>query len=55
MKVKTESVGNEEFSGFQPTMWWFLTDNSEYIKAKSMNRNVLATVLWIEFKVNIIE
>ena len=44
MKDETPGVAVEEFVGLKPKMYSFLVDNSEHNKAKSVNRNVVATI-----------
>ena len=45
MKNEAASVTIEEFVGLKPKMYSYLVNgNSEYKKAKGVNRNVVATV-----------
>ena len=70
MKDETGGIAIEEFLGLKPKINLFLVDNSQYKKAKGVNRNNVATVShneykdalwknkdtqWIEFKVKTIE
>ena len=48
MKDKTESVGIEESFGVK--LWSFLVDNNEHTEAKSINKNVVATISRSEYK-----
>ena len=50
MKYEKGGVANKEFVGFKWKMYSFLVhDNSEHKKAKSMNKNVLATIIHNEY------
>ena len=45
MKDETGSITNQEFVGLKPNMYSYLVnDNSEYRRAKGMNKNVVATI-----------
>ena len=45
MKGETSAVAIKEFVGLKPKINFFLVDdNSEHKKAKSMNKNVVATI-----------
>ena len=50
MNNETEDVAIEEFVGLKPKMYSFLVDRSEHKKAKSVNRNVVATISHNEYK-----
>ena len=50
MKDKTGGIAIEEFVGLKPKVYWFLVGNSEHKKAKSVSRNVVATVIHNECK-----
>ena len=51
MKHETSNVATEKFVGLKPKMYWFLVDsNSENKKAKDVNRNVVATRNYNEYK-----
>ena len=51
MKDNTESIVIEECVGLKPKLCSFLVDeNSEYKKAKSLNRNVVASISHIWYK-----
>ena len=44
MKYEADGVVIEEFFGLKPKMYsYLLNDNSEYKKAKGVNRNIVAT------------
>ena len=45
MKDETGGFAIEEFLRFKPKMYSFLVDNSEYKKAKGLNKNVVATII----------
>ena len=50
MKYEKGGVANKEFVGFKWKMYSFLVhDNSQHKKAKSMNKNVLATIIHNEY------
>ena len=45
MKYEADGVVIEEFFGLKPKMYlYLLNDNSEYKKAKDVNRNIVATI-----------
>ena len=49
--LETGGVAIEEFVGLKPKIYSsFVDDNSEYKKAKGMNRNVVATTSHNEYK-----
>ena len=52
MKDDTGAVAIEEFVRFKSIMYLFLVydDNSEYKKAKDMNRNVIEKITHNEYK-----
>ena len=51
VKDKTPSVAIKEFVGLKPKMYSHLVnDNSEHKKAKGVNRNVVATISYNEYK-----
>ena len=51
MKDETAGVAIEEFIGLTPKMYSSLVDdNSEHKKAKSINKNVVATITHNEYK-----
>ena len=51
MKDGATGVAIEEFVGLMPKMYsYFVNDNSEYKKAKGMNRNVVAAISHNEYK-----
>ena len=51
MKDKTTSVSIKEFVGLQPKMYSFLVDDrSDHKKAKSVNKNVVVTISFNEYK-----
>ena len=50
MKDKTGGVAIEESVGLKPKMYSFLVDNDEHKKAKSVNKNVVATTGHNEYK-----
>ena len=51
MKDETAGVVIEEFVGLKPKMYSYLVDdNSEHKKAKSVNKNVVATISHNEYK-----
>ena len=51
MKDETAGIEIKEFSGLKPKMYSYLVGNSEHKKAKGLNRNVVATISHIEYKV----
>ena len=51
MKDETNSIAIEEFAGLSPKVHLFLIDdNCEYKKAKSVNKNVDATLIDNDYK-----
>ena len=50
MNNETEDVAIEEFVGLKTKMYSFLVDRSEHKKAKSVNRNVVATISHNEYE-----
>ena len=50
MKDETGGIAIEEFLGLKPKINLFLVDNSQYKKAKGVNRNNVATVSHNEYK-----
>ena len=51
MKDETNGIAIEEFAGLRPKVHLFLIDdNSEYKKAKSVNKNVDATLIYNDYK-----
>ena len=50
MEDQTEGVEIEEFVGLRPKIYSFLVDNSEYKKAKGLNKNVVVTKSHNEYK-----
>ena len=50
MKEETGGFAIEEFVGLRPKMYSFLVDDNEHKKAKSVNRNVVATIGHNEYK-----
>ena len=51
MKDETNSIAIEEFAGLSPKVHLFLIDdNREYKKAKSVNKNVDATLIDNDYK-----
>ena len=51
MKDETTGVAVEEFVRLKPKMYsYFVNDNSEYKKAKGVNRNVVAGISHNEYK-----
>ena len=51
MKDETAGVANKEFIGLKPKICSYLVDEtSEHEKAKSVNRNVVATIIHNEYK-----
>ena len=51
MKYEADGVVIEEFFGLKPKMYlYLLNDNSEYKKAKDVNRNIVATISHNEYK-----
>ena len=50
MKDETGDVAIEEFVELKSKMYSFLVDNSKYKKAKGVNRNVVATKSYNEYK-----
>ena len=51
MKYEADGVVIEEFFGLKPKMYlYLLNDNSEYKKAKDVNRNIVATINHNEYK-----
>ena len=50
MKDKTGCVAIEQFAVLKPKMCSFLIDNNEHKKAKRVNKNVVATVGYKEYK-----
>ena len=51
MNDETASVAIKEFVGWKPKMYSYLVDgNSEHKKAKSVNKNVVATISHNEYK-----
>ena len=51
MKDKTTSVSIKEFVGLKPKMYSFLVnDSSDHKKAKSVNKNVVVTISFNEYK-----
>ena len=51
MKDETDGLANEEFVGLKPKMYSYLVDdNSDHKKAKSVNKNVVATISHNEYK-----
>ena len=50
MKDETGGIAIEEFVGLNPKINSFLVDNSQYKKAKGVNRNNVATVSHNEYK-----
>ena len=51
MKVEIGGVATEEFVGLKPKMHSLLVDdNSEHKKVKGVNRNVVATISYNEYK-----
>ena len=50
MKDETGGVVIEEFIGLKPKMYSLLADNNEHEKAKSMNKNIVATIRYNEYK-----
>ena len=49
MKHESGGVAIEEFVGLKPKIYSFLADNSEHKKAKSVNKNVVATISHNEY------
>ena len=55
MKDETAGVAVEEFVGLKPKMYFYLVDdNSEHKKAKSVSKNVVATISYNEYKDNLL-
>ena len=51
MKDETAGVAIEEFVGLKPKMYSYLVDdNSEHKKTKGVNKNVVATISYNEYK-----
>ena len=50
MKDETKGVAIEEFVGLNSKMYSLVLDNSQYKKAKSVNRNVIAAIRYNECK-----
>ena len=50
MKDETRGVAIEEFVGLKPKIYSFMVDDGEHKKAKSMNRNAIATLSHNEYK-----
>ena len=50
MKDETGGVAIEEFVGLKPKMYSFLVDKNEHKKAKGVNKNVVATIGYNEYK-----
>ena len=51
MKYEADGVVIEEFFGLKPKMYlYLLNNNSEYKKAKDVNRNIVATISHNEYK-----
>ena len=53
-KIKGDigGVAIKEFVGLKPKMYSFLVDHSsEHKKAKSVNKNVAATIIHVEYKI----
>ena len=51
MKAETAGVEIEEFIGLKPKMYSYLVnDNSEHKKANGVDRNVVATISYNEYK-----
>ena len=50
MKNETRGVSIEKFADLKPQMSLFLIDNNEHKKAKGMNKNVVATIIYNEYK-----
>ena len=51
MKDETAGVAIEEFVGLKPKMYLYLVDdNSEHKKTKGVNKNVVATISYNEYK-----
>ena len=50
MKDETGGVVIEEFIGLKPKMYSLLADDNEHEKAKSMNKNIVATIRYNEYK-----
>ena len=51
MKDETDGIAIEEFVELKPKMYLYLVDdNSEHKRAKSVNRNVVATISHNEYK-----
>ena len=51
MKDETGGVAIEEFVGLKPKMYSYFVDNtSEHKKGKCVNRNVVATISYNEYK-----
>ena len=48
MKNETGSVAIEEFVGLKPKMYSFLVDNREHKNSDYANKNVIATISYIE-------
>ena len=50
IKDETGGVAIEEFVRLNPKMYSVLVDNSEHKKGKSLNRNVVATIIHKNYK-----
>ena len=50
MKNETRGVAIEEFVDLKPQMSLFLIDNNDHKTAKEMNKNVVATIIYNEYK-----
>ena len=50
MKDKTGGVMIEKFVGLKPKMYSFLVDNSEHKKSKDVNKIIVATIIYNEYK-----
>ena len=50
MKDKTGGVMIEKFVGLNPKMYSFLVDNSEHKKSKDVNKIIVATIIYNEYK-----
>ena len=50
MKDETGGVAIEEFVGLKPKMYSFVVENNEHIKAKGVNKNVVATIRQNEYE-----
>ena len=50
MKDETGGVAIEEFVGLKQKTYSFLVDNNEHKKANGVNRNVVATISYNEYK-----